>query len=156
LLDFAGALSISLHLQGRSFKNIIENQNVSGWDEVYASHSLHEIMMYYPMRAVRERKFKLIYNIAYPLSFPQSLDLHQSFTWQAALKSKATYFGKRPMNAYLHRPKFELYNIENDPNELHNLANDPKYGKELERMKEKLKRFQKNTSDMWFSKWEYE
>lgn len=156
LLDFARVLSGNPQLQGRSFKNIIEQEKVIGWDEVYASHSLHEIMMYYPMRVIRERRFKLIYNIAHELQYPQALDLYQSYTWQNILKSKTNYLGKRSLDAYLHRPKFELYDVEKDPDELNNLAADPKYSNELKRMISKLKQWQKNTSDMWLSKWEFE
>lgn len=156
LLDFAGALSGNTQLQGRSFKNIIEQEKVTGWNEVYASHSLHEIMMYYPMRVLRERRLKLVYNIAHTLQYPQALDLYQSYTWQTILKNNGKYLGKRSLQAYLHRPRFELYDIRNDPNELHNLANDPNYSKELNRMIGKLKQWQKNTADMWVSKWEFE
>lgn len=156
LLDFAGALPGNPQLQGRSFKDILEQENVKGWDEVYASHSLHEIMMYYPMRVLRERQYKLIYNIAYPLQYPQSLDLHQSYTWQDIIKNKRKYIGTRPLEAYLHRPKFELYDIQKDPDEIHNLANDPKYSKELSRMIDKLKKWQESTFDMWISKWDFE
>ncbi|MEJ0104522.1 MAG: sulfatase/phosphatase domain-containing protein [Bacteroidota bacterium] len=56
LLDFAGIAADSLHLQGRSFKKICEQNDITGWDEVYASHSFHEITMYYPMRVVRGKK----------------------------------------------------------------------------------------------------
>ena len=156
LLDFADALPGNPQLQGRSFKNIMEQENVKGWDEVYASHTFHEIMMYYPMRVLRERRFKLIYNIAYELPFPQSLDLHQSYSWQSIIQNKAKYLGRHSLQAYLNRPKFELYDIVADPDELHNLASDPKYSKELSRMVDKLKTWQKNTFDMWISKWDFE
>ncbi len=156
LLDFAGALDGNNQLQGRSFKDIIEQEEVTGWDEVFASHSLHEITMYYPMRALRERKYKLIYNLAGGLQFPMSLDLYESYTWQYVLRNHLQYAGKRTVRAYLHRPPFELYDLEKDPNELHNLAADPKYSKEMKRMLEKLKRFQQRTRDSWYSKWEFE
>lgn len=156
LLDFAGALAGNPQLQGRSFKSIFERENIKGWDEVYASHSFHEIMMYYPIRMLRERRFKLIYNIASALAYPQSLDLHQSYTWQAVSRSKTHLLGKRPLQAYLHRSRFELYDLQTDPDELHNLAANPTYKGELERMIGKLKRWQKATGDMWLSKWEFE
>lgn len=156
LLDFGGALKDAPQVQGRSFKTICAEQNVKGWDEVYASHSFHEITMYYPMRVVRERKYKLIYNIAHDLTYPSSMDLYNSYTWQWLLVHHINMLGKRPIERYLHRPKFELYDIEKDPDELHNLAANPAYEKELERMKLKLKAFQQNTSDPWVSKWDFE
>ena len=156
LLDFAGVANTSFYTQGRSFAAIADQQNVKGWDEVYASHSFHEITMYYPMRVLRERKYKLIYNIANNLTYPSSLDLYNSYTWQWLLTHHISTLGKRPIEKYLHRPKFELYDIEKDSDELHNLAQDPTYKKELGRMKAKIKAFQQNTHDPWVSKWDFE
>jgi N-sulfoglucosamine sulfohydrolase len=156
ILDLANAPANVPQFQGRSFKNIIEQENAKGWDEVYASHSLHEITMYYPMRVLRERRYKLIYNIAWQLPYPMALDLYQSYTWQHAIKGTTKTLGKRSIASYLQRPKFELYDLQNDPNELNNLASIAVYKHELKRMQEKLKRFQEKTHDMWISKWEYE
>lgn len=150
LLEFAGVSSAGK--QGRSFKPIIEQEAVAGWDEVYASHSMHEITMYYPMRVLRERRYKLIVNLAHELPFPMALDLEHSFTWQENQKVKATLYGKRTVAAYLHRPRFELYDLQNDPGELQNIANNPRYKAELTRMLTKLKRFQQQTRDPWANK----
>ncbi|RRA99914.1 sulfatase family protein [Larkinella rosea] len=156
LLDFAGALSDTIYRQGRSFKTIVEQENVTGWDEVYASHSLHEVTMYYPMRVLRERRYKLIFNIAHLLPFPMALDLYQSFTWQDVRKTGRKLYGKRTVEAYLHRPRFELYDLQNDPDEIHNLAGEPNHQAVLKRMQGKLKRFQQQTKDQWVSKWDFE
>jgi N-sulfoglucosamine sulfohydrolase len=70
ILDFASASFSPEEFQGRSFRNVLEHGDASGWDRVYASHAFHEIQMYYPMRAVRTDRYKLIWNIAAPLTFP--------------------------------------------------------------------------------------
>jgi N-sulfoglucosamine sulfohydrolase len=49
-----------------------------------------------------------------------------------------------------------LYDLKNDPHEVVNLANDPKHKNTLERLKAKLKAFQKQTKDPWILKWNYE
>jgi N-sulfoglucosamine sulfohydrolase len=156
ICDFAGALSGQNTFQSRSFKAVLEQEHPKGWDVTYASHTFHEITMYYPMRVVRERKYKLIWNIAHGLEYPFASDLWASATWQATLRDHRKYYGKRTVEAYLHRPKFELYDLENDPDEIKNLADDPKYAKVLEDLKTKLKAFQKRTKDPWILKWEYE
>ncbi|RAK02250.1 N-sulfoglucosamine sulfohydrolase [Larkinella arboricola] len=156
LLDFAGVRPDTVYSQGRSFKSIIEQDRATGWDEVYGSHTLHEVTMYYPMRVLRERRYKLIFNIAHELSFPMALDLYHSFTWQDVRQTGRKLYGKRTVEAYLHRPRFELYDLEADPHEVRNLASDPKHQAILKRMQEKLKRFQQQTKDMWVSKWEFE
>ncbi|WP_080057850.1 sulfatase family protein [Spirosoma aerolatum] len=156
LLDFAGVDLSRIATHGRSFRSIVEQESVTGWDEVYASHSLHEITMYYPMRVLRERRYKLIFNVAHELPYPMALDLYRSYTWQEGLKKGVKVYGKRTVDAYLHRPRFELYDLQTDPDEIHNLAANPKYGEVRQRMQTKLKQFQKQTHDPWLSKWEFE
>ena len=156
IIDFAGAHTPENTFHGRSFKNILELENPNGWDEVYASHSFHEITMYYPMRVVRGRKYKLIWNIAHKLEYPFAADLTQSTTWQGVVRSGGTIYGKRSIEAFKYRPKYELYGLENDPDELVNLADNPKYKDVLSMHLEKLKTFQQDTDDKWIHKWDYE
>jgi len=156
IMDFAGAPSGNSRFQGRSFKGVLEAEHPEGWDVTYASHTFHEITMYYPMRVVRERKYKLIWNIAHGLDYPFASDLWEASTWQATLRRGEKHYGRRTVEAYLHRPKFELYDLESDPDEVRNLADDPKHAKVLEEMKGKLKAFQKRTADPWILKWDYE
>jgi N-sulfoglucosamine sulfohydrolase len=157
LLDFAGAMPKNPTFHGRSFLPILEEANPKGWDEIYASHQFHEVTMYYPMRTVRSGKYKLIWNIAHPLPFPFASDLWEAATWQDVYKKgREALYGKRTVQAYMHRPAFELYDLEADPHEVKNLAGDPQHAKLLEELKDKLKAFQKRTSDPWISKWEYE
>jgi len=156
ILDFAGALPSASSLQGRSFKSALNQEHPKGWDETYASHTFHEITMYYPMRVVRQRRYKLIWNIAHGLDYPFASDLWAASTWQATIRAGNKYYGKRTVEAYLHRPKFELYDLENDPHEVKNLADDPRHQKVLTELKAILKAFQKRTKDPWIVKWNYE
>ncbi len=156
ILDFAGALQKETDFHGRSFKSILEQENPKGWDEIYASHTFHEITMYYPMRVIRERKHKLIWNIAHGLEYPFASDLWESSTWQAVLHRGDKFYGKRSIDAYLHRSEFELYDLDEDPYEIKNLAGDTKYQKLLGELKEKLKAFQKRTNDPWIIKWQHQ
>jgi N-sulfoglucosamine sulfohydrolase len=154
ILDYARAGNVDENFHGRSFREIVESENTIGWDEVFASHSLHEVTMYYPMRMVREKKYKLIYNIAHQLSFPFALDLRQSPTWISTENS--AYYGQKKKEQFIERPQFELYDLENDPEELINLASNSAHAEILEQMKEKIKSYQKKTGDPWFYKWEFE
>ena len=81
--------------------------------------------MYYPMRVVRERRYKLIWNLAHPLPYPFASDLWEAPTWQTQYRQGMdALYGKRTVGQYLHRPEFELYDLESDPHEVHNLAHD--------------------------------
>jgi N-sulfoglucosamine sulfohydrolase len=156
ILDFAGALQKETDFHGRSFQSILEDESPKGWDEIYASHTFHEITMYYPMRVIREREHKLIWNIAHGLEYPFASDLWESSTWQAVLQRGDKFYGKRSIDAYLHRSEFELYDLDEDPYEIKNLAGDAKYEKLLGELKEKLKSFQNRTNDPWIIKWQHE
>ncbi len=138
---------------GRSFLPVMDKKHPKGWDEIYASHTFHEIYMYYPMRVVRERQYKLIWNIAYQLDYPFASDLLESETWQGVLKNDMEYYGQRKVEDYLHRAEFELYDIQKDPDEVNSLADDPKYRKEFKRLVKKLIAFQIRTEDRWLNKW---
>ena len=142
---------------GRSFLDTLDRENPSGWDRVYASHTFHEITMYYPMRVVRDRKFKLIWNLAHPLPFPFASDLWAAPTWQAQFKlGPDAPYGAKTVQSYIQRPAFELYDLESDPHEGTNLAVSPEHTLTLERLKQALHTFQKRTADPWILKWKYE
>ena len=142
---------------GRSFLSVLDQEKTNGWDQVNASHTFHEITMYYPMRVVRERRYKLIWNIAHGLPYPFASDLWAAPTWQAQWKQgMSAPYGAKTVRNYIHRPAFELYDLKEDPHEGNNLADSSKHMKLLARLKKKLKAFQTQTNDPWVMKWRYE
>lgn len=156
ILDYAGLLNVAnFELHGKSFRKGVSG-DLRGWDAVFASHTAHEVTMYYPMRVLKIRRHKLIFNIAHGLEFPLAKDLLESPTWVSMQKQGLELYGKRTPEALLHRPRFELYDLETDPHETVNLSEDPKYAKVLEHLKERLEIFQKNTRDPWAVKWDRE
>jgi N-sulfoglucosamine sulfohydrolase len=60
--------------------------------------------------------------------------------------------GERSVDAFLHRPKEELYDLTTDPKELKNIATDPSKAKALNELRAKLKAWQKRTNDPWLIK----
>ena len=157
LLDYAGATPQGYAFHGRSFLQAMNEENPQDWDEVYASHTFHEITMYYPMRVVRNRDYKLIWNLAHGLPYPFASDLWAAPTWQDVYaKGTGALYGKRTVGNYIHRPKFELYDLKKDPHEVYNLAEQSEHAELLKTMQEKLRSFQKRTKDPWIMKWKYE
>lgn len=156
ILDYAGVASAPGSFHGRSFLSVLDQESPEGWDSVFLSHTFHEVTMYYPMRVLRDERYKLIWNLASGLSFPFAQDLWESKTWQYLLLTNATHIAKRPMDSFLHRPAFELYDLEQDPDELNNLAEIPVYQERLAQMKARLKAEQERTGDPWVLKWEHE
>lgn len=141
---------------GRSFRAAVERERAEEFHEVFASHTFHEVTMYYPMRAVIHGRYKYIWNVAAPLTAPLASDLYAAPTWQAALKRGDKTFGVRTMERLLRRPGHEMYDLESDPDELRNLADSPEHAGRLKELQTRLKEWQNATRDPWVSKWEYE
>ena len=142
---------------GKSWLPVLGEPMASHWDSIFASHTFHEIQMYYPMRVFRDKKFKLIWNIAHPLPYPFASDLWAASSFQAQYQqSLSAPYGKKTVRQYIHRPEFEFFKIDQDPEESNNLAGKPKFSDQLEAYKEKLKSAQKKFQDPWVMKWSYE
>ncbi len=156
ILDFAGALPKGYRFHGRSFLDALDGKKVTGRDVVFASHTFHEVTMYYPMRVIRTRQLKYTLNIAYGLTYPHASDLWASAAWQGGWQRKDRYYGQRTVDAYLHRPRHELYDLGRDPHEVINLAKNPDYADELAELQKRLKAWQRETRDPWVHKYEYE
>ena len=142
---------------GRSILPTLGRSSTPGWDAITASHTFHEIQMYYPMRVYRDRHYKIIWNIAHQLPYPFASDLWNSPTWQAQHRQgPTTPFGNRTVETMMRHPKYELFDIKSDPEEKRNLADDPAHADTLATYLQKLKRFQRDTGDPWSIKWHYE
>ncbi|HQO35904.1 MAG TPA: sulfatase [bacterium] len=136
-------------LHGRSFLPILENENPSGWDSVFLSHTFHEVTMYYPMRGIRTRRYKYIQNLCPGLSFPHASDLYASKTWQELLARPEMRMGQRTVQDYLHRPSEELYDLEQDPWEFLNLAQGAEFQEILADLRGRTHEFRQRTNDPW-------
>jgi N-sulfoglucosamine sulfohydrolase len=105
---------------------------------------------------VRTQKYKFIWNIAWKLDYSFAADLWASASWQGVLRDGLDRFGARTVDAYVHRPRFELYDLEKDPDEVVNLAERPEYAELVGEFCAKIRQFQEDTQDPWIHKWIYE
>ena len=140
-------------LDGRSLLPLLEEEPSSGWDVVHASHNLHEVTMYYPMRVIRTKKYKLIHNLNYKMPFGIDQDFFISPTFQdllnRTLKGEDTHWYKT-LDEYYYRKEWEMFNIVTDPHELKNLAGNPDYAEVFNTLKEELLGWQYYTNDPWY------
>lgn len=141
---------------GKSFLPIItETSSVPGWDHVFGSHTFHEVTNYWPTRYIRTQKYKYHRNMAWRLDFPMSADIYGSLTWEDVRdmdKNPSQTVGGRPLKDFFFRPAEELYDLQEDPNEIHNLATDPQHAEVLAELRRRLEEWQVQSDDLWLYK----
>lgn len=148
ILDFAKVKGPKYELPGQSLLPLLKD-GAKGRDAVFASHQFHEITMYYPMRAIVTKDYKLLLNLAPRQEFPLPSDLWGSAAWQGIRKRGDKMMGQRGVAAFLNRPALELYDLRKDPNELRNLASDPAHADVLNDLQRQLRAWQTRTNDPW-------
>lgn len=152
-LDWAGVEFADYPFHGRSLLPVLEKEDPEGWDEVLLSHVGHDIFAYYPMRTLRQRRFKLIWNVTPGAEYPLPIDAVQRRTWVELRKRGDEKIGGRLVEDFLHRPRLELYDLESDPWETDNLADDPAHEETRSAMvKNLVERLQKQ-QDPWMRKY---
>ncbi|MBF0197622.1 MAG: sulfatase [Planctomycetes bacterium] len=111
----------------------------------YTSH--HGPGGYYPRRAIRDERFKLIHNLNHHKRNPH-LSVDRCKAWAASQQRK--YRGTivdKIMTIYQNPPEFELYDLAHDPDELHELSEIPEYQNAFKDMKTKLLKWRQETND---------
>ncbi len=115
---------------GRSFLPVLRGETNRLRDYVFAEHTTVGIIGFkqpYPMRAVRDARYKLIRNLTpeneYWINGIHETDVFESWARDAAhnpaLAARVRWLS--------HRPGVELYDLETDPYESKNLADDTRF-----------------------------
>uniref|UniRef100_A0A671T9E7 N-sulphoglucosamine sulphohydrolase-like n=1 Tax=Sinocyclocheilus anshuiensis TaxID=1608454 RepID=A0A671T9E7_9TELE len=125
----------SIELTGRSLLPALISE--PSWVTVYASQSLHEVTMFYPMRTIHQGRYRLLHNMHYRMPFPIDQDFYVSPTFQDLLNR--TQSGQptgwfKTLKEYYYRERWELFDIQSDP---------------TESLKDQLLKWQWQTEDPW-------
>lgn len=153
ILDWTGVPFDTYPLHGRSILPVLSQESSKGWDEVLLSHVGHDVFAYYPMRTLRQRRFKLIWNITPGTEYPLPIDTVQRRTWVMLRERDDKMIGGRKVVDFLERPRLELYDLVEDPWETRNLADDPHYEATRERLIDRLMERLTNQEDPWIRKY---
>lgn len=149
-LDWAGANLPPGPRHGRSLLTILEDtQPRTDWQEVFGSHTFHEITNYWPTRFLRTPRWKYHRNIAWQLPFPFAADLWGSLSWQDIRAAEAARLGRRALADYIHRPAEELFDLQADPLEVSNLAAEPGLASVVQDLRGRMEAWQRATRDPW-------
>jgi uncharacterized sulfatase len=128
-------------LDGRSFLDVLTGRSDQLRDYVFAQHTTVGINGYlqpYPMRAVRDSRYKLIRNLA-PQNTYTIGGIHRGqpiTSWIEDSKNDPKLAAR--IEWLFHRPAEELYDLSADPYEMRNLADDPHFADIKDRLGREL------------------
>ncbi len=145
-LEIAG-VAVPAHMQGKSFREIFNNQQLPGRDYVFSERNWHNCDEH--MRSVRSSRYKLISNAYTELPHGTAADITGSTSWQSLfdLKQAGKLTPAQSLLFEVPRPRIEFYDLENDPWELHNIASVPENKKIVQEHYKVLQEWQNETGD---------
>ena len=138
-------------IDGKSFLPVILGKSNTHRDYAYGVHNNIPAGTAYPIRSIRDSKYKLVLNLSpekdYYVQAMMNPSKKDSY-WNGWLKdAKTSTSAKKLVDRIVKRPAVEFYDIQKDPYELINLATDASYKKLIENYTLKLKVWMKQQGD---------
>ena len=150
LVDMVGGNTVA-GLDGKSFKKVLEGNSAAHRDVAFGIHNNIPEGPAYPMRSIRDHRYKLIWNLTPDSTYYIKYMLNtanQDLVWTTWV-NRATHdeYAKKLTNRIIHKPAIEFYDISNDPDELDNLAGKPEYQTLIDRYFTRLKEWMETQGD---------
>ncbi len=128
-IELAGGNPLEFDFDGKSFSGVLRGETLEHNDYVYGvqtSRGIYSGPEAYGIRAVRDRRYRLIWNLNYESEFQNTVTEGFAPYLSWVRKGEAgDAFAREQANRYRKRPEYELYDLQNDPFEMRNLAGDP-------------------------------
>ncbi|OYP31713.1 sulfatase [Rhodopirellula sp. MGV] len=151
LIELAGG-EVPTGLDGASFADVLSGKAKTHRALIFTTHSGDRQMNVYPVRSVRDGRFKYIRNLHPEFAFTTHIDLlHRAnssdyiLEWQELAKTDAT--AADAMNRYHARPAEELYDLESDPYERNNLIDETAHAANRQQLSDALDAWLKDQGD---------
>jgi N-sulfoglucosamine sulfohydrolase len=154
VLDWTGVKPPEYPLHGRSLLPILEQEKAPDRNDIVLSQVMHEVTMYYPMRTLVNRRYKLIWNIYYRQPWPDASEVTRRQPWAETWRRQDKFIGKRSVEKYLWRDPIELYDLQSDSDEVVNLAEKPEYADLRRSMSDRLLKLLRETGDNWLERYQ--
>ncbi|MFV0378641.1 MAG: sulfatase [Mangrovibacterium sp.] len=140
LIEYAGG-KVPDKMDGESFLPVLTGEKSTSRKWAYGIHNNVPEGSPYPIRSIRDDRYKLIVNLTSEASYfekhlmkPNADSYWNAWERDAQTSEKAKYWVDR----YVTRPEIELYDTEKDPWELTNLASNRKMKPIINKMKKEL------------------
>jgi N-sulfoglucosamine sulfohydrolase len=151
----AAGIAPKITLPGRDLKPLLADANSARWRRYNFGFTTGSFpRACFVQHSIRDERFKLISS---PRPGTENLDAqtyldpnHQHFVVSGALpeeQAAAPENVRAVFRRWSSPPRYELYDLKNDPNEWRNLAEDPKFAAEKSRLIGALEDWQRKTRD---------
>jgi len=135
---------------GRSFLPVLFEQQELHRHYVFGIHTTRGIIngsKSYPIRSIRGKRYKLIANLNHETAF-SNIAMSETF-WKSWVKAAEAgdMRAQQAVDRYTHRPAYELYDLQADPNELNNLAGKRALTEVQARLKRQLEAWMEQQGD---------
>jgi N-sulfoglucosamine sulfohydrolase len=151
LLDVAG-VAIPGRVSGKSLRPLFENPQAEFRNYLFTEYNCDPVF-YFPRRAVRDNRYKLIYSLLDDRKNPTAL--HYIGNRSKAVEGSPTLEElasapdsiRRLYQDWIQPPKIQLYDLQKDPWEFRDLSADPRFANVKERLLTALCTWQVETDD---------
>ena len=146
ILDATG-LTPERGLHGKSLRPVVQTADAVWRDYLVAEFHFHGRRPFYPRRAVRDQRHKLIHNLLAGSAKPSTtIDGDPAYRVSREPRYQGTAV-RQAFDTFSNPPEYELYDLKNDPAEFQNLAGKPEYQKVQEELTEALTTYREQTDD---------
>jgi N-sulfoglucosamine sulfohydrolase len=144
--------------QGRSLLPLARDPESQYWRRyLFTEFITHGVGEFYPRYAVRDERYKLILNVPSRKRTNPLEPREYCNAWWEAQKDKYKHTPIRQVYYRLeHPPRFELYDLQNDPYEWNNLAANPELAAVKERLVTAIQNWREFTNDPLLDPVEYQ
>jgi N-sulfoglucosamine sulfohydrolase len=160
VLAACGAAPVA-NLPGLALQPLFTNAPAEWRIHLFAEYHTHAAAAnYHPQRSVRTDRFKLIENLLPDTLNPDYADTIRKLEGDAKGRGETDFKGSLPnaiaaaapevraAYAVMEKPpRYELYDLQNDPHEFHNLAADPALAATLTELQTQLTAWREQTTD---------
>jgi N-sulfoglucosamine sulfohydrolase len=151
LVELAGGTPPK-EIDGRSFAGVLRGEKAMHRDEIYTTHSGDRDFNVYPIRSVRDGRWKYILNLHPEYQHATHINraaggdgLAYFRSWEEAAKKDPV--AAKIVQRYKERPQEELYDLADDPQEQNNVAGEPQNASRLAEMRAKVAAWMKEQGD---------
>ncbi len=150
-VDFAGGNPGEKNFDGQSIRQLLLGKSQEHHHHIYGTHTTEGIVngSYYPVRSVRDDRYKYIQNINSPGKFTNIITASENQAGWGSWTEKAQNdpFAAQRVRLYQKRPREELYDLKHDPFEMTNRASDVAYADIAQQLKLKLRDWMESEND---------